>query len=173
MARKKDMGKRSKIIDVIDGLKNYWPLTLRQIYYRLVAAGEIENNRGSYQALSKILTELRIDGVVSWDSMEDRTRRTSGKRGFPDSQEFIKQETENFLAGYTRCRVQGQEKHVEVMIEKDAHIKDIRECCMALLYASHNLPGIRLHNESPTVCYESKGSYQTGANSGCSLLRRL
>ncbi len=120
MARQKDIGKRIKIINIIEGLKKYWPLTLRQIYYRLVAAGEIENNQGAYKALSKILTELRLDGFVPWKSMEDRTRRTSDKRGFTDSQEFIKQETEGFLTGYARCRVQGQDKHVEVMIEKDA-----------------------------------------------------
>lgn len=120
MARQKDLLKREKIISVVTSLIKYWPLTLRQIYYRLVAAGEIENNRTAYQGLSKILTELRHDELVSWDAMEDRTRRTSTKRGFTDSQEYLKIVTSSFLTGYTRCRVQGQEKHVEVMIEKDA-----------------------------------------------------
>jgi hypothetical protein len=46
-------------------LKQYeYPLTLRQVYYRLVAAGDIENMRSNYTSLSSILVKARERGEV-------------------------------------------------------------------------------------------------------------
>ena len=119
MARLKDLTKRLKIREVVQDLREFWPVTLRHIFYQLVVKEVIENCRAAYQGLSKLLTELRHDGFVQWDSMEDRTRHTSEKRGYTDLQEFVKRETDNFLTGYARCRIQGQSKHIEIFIEKD------------------------------------------------------
>ena len=116
----RDFAKRLKILDVVSELREYWPLTLRQVYYRLVAGSVIENNRGSYQALSKICSEMRIEGVLDWFCIQDKTRRISVKRGFEDGQTFVTASAQNFLRGYTRCLVQGQERHVELWVEKDA-----------------------------------------------------
>ena len=52
-----------QIISVVNGLSNYWPLTLRQIYYRLVAAGIIANTRSKYNDLSKLTKQMRLDGM--------------------------------------------------------------------------------------------------------------
>ncbi len=109
-----------EIIAVVNGLSDYWPLTLRQIYYRLVAAGIVANTRSKYNDLSKITKQMRLDGMLPWEVMEDRVRRVSTKRGFEDSDQFIKRDLEDFLTGYTRCLVQGQENYVEVWCEKDA-----------------------------------------------------
>ena len=118
--KSRDYGKRLKILDVVSELRSYWPLTLRQVYYRLVAAGVIENNRGAYQMLSKIVSEMRVENILSWDCVQDKTRRISAKRGFEDGQTFVTASAQNFLRGYTRCLVQGQERHVELWVEKDA-----------------------------------------------------
>jgi hypothetical protein len=46
-------------------LKQYeYPLTLRQVYYRLVAAGAIKNTRSNYTSLSSILVKARERGEV-------------------------------------------------------------------------------------------------------------
>ena len=42
---------------VLDEMRAYWPLTLRQVYYRLVSDLVIDNNRGEYGKLSRILTK--------------------------------------------------------------------------------------------------------------------
>jgi hypothetical protein len=109
-----------RIIEVTDALKDYWPLTLRQIYYRLVAAGDIENNINRYTALSNTCSDMRKEGSLSWAVMEDRTRRVSDKRGWSDADEFIQYEVDQFLKGYARCLVQQIEKYVELWVEKDA-----------------------------------------------------
>ncbi len=108
------------ILDVVEELSEYWPLTLRQIYYRLVAAGHIANTRSKYNDLSKIIKHMRIDDVLPWNVLTDRVRRVSDKRGFEDHQDFMTQEVEHFLEGYARCYVQGQENYLELWCEKDA-----------------------------------------------------
>lgn len=49
------------VLEVVFHLKDYWPLTLRQIYYRLVAAGYIPNTRSKYSDLSKLIKHMRLD----------------------------------------------------------------------------------------------------------------
>ena len=109
-----------EIMAVVNSLSDYWPLTLRQIYYRLVAAGIIPNTRSKYNDLSKVIKQMRLDSMLPWAVLEDRVRRVSIKRGYEDSDQFIKRDLEDFLTGYTRCLVQGQETYVEVWCEKDA-----------------------------------------------------
>lgn len=111
---------KEQIIDVTERLRDYWPLTLRQIFYRLVAAGALQNQRSKYQALSVLCSQMRKDSELSWSVMEDRTRTVSDKKGFQDQATFLKQELDSFLVGYSRCLVQQQENYVELWVEKDA-----------------------------------------------------
>lgn len=111
---------QEKVIEVTNKLDLYWPLTLRQIYYRLVAAGYIKNSQNAYKALSRLITNMRKEGLLSWSCMEDRTRRVSAKRGFHDMSEYIRFQLDTFMKGYSRCLVQQQENYVELWVEKDA-----------------------------------------------------
>ena len=117
---KKTLYIQEKVIEVTEELRDYWPLTLRQIYYRLVAAQHIENNQNRYKSLSRICSGMRKQGDLSWAVMEDRTRRVSGKRGLSGIDEFIAVQMGNFLKYYDRCLVQQQENYVELWVEKDA-----------------------------------------------------
>ncbi len=110
----------AKIIEITDGLRDYWPLTLRQIYYQLVAKGIIENEQKRYKSLSKLLSTMRIEEMIPWSVIEDRTRRVSWKRGEEDSRGFVERGFKYFLTGYERCLVQTQPRYVELWIEKDA-----------------------------------------------------
>jgi len=105
---------------VVRELKDYWPLTLRQIYYRLVAAGHLENTRSKYNDLSNLLKHMRLDDWLPWEVLEDRVRRVSEKRGWVDHNEFMDAHIDDFLEGYERCYVQDQKCYVEIWTEKDA-----------------------------------------------------
>jgi hypothetical protein len=107
-------------MEVVRELKDYWPLTLRQIYYRLVAAGHLENTRSKYNDLSNLIKHMRLDEWLPWEVLEDRVRRVSAKRGWEDHNEFMEAHVDDFLEGYERCYVQDQERYVELWIEKDA-----------------------------------------------------
>lgn len=120
--------KRSKnVLEVANDLRRFWPLTLRQIYYQLVSKGYIENKRSEYIMLSKLVKWMRIDEMLPWNSLEDRSRTVTRKRGFEDINEFVESEIDNFLEGYTRCLVQGQDKYIEVWTEKDALLRIFEE----------------------------------------------
>lgn len=109
-----------EVKDVLDNLRGYWPLTLRQVYYQLVAALVIENNRGQYQKLSRILSQARLDGLVPWHAIEDRARSTLTSGGWQTAGSFVRSEVESFLDGYRRDLTQGQSHALELWVEKDA-----------------------------------------------------
>ncbi|MCR4321302.1 MAG: hypothetical protein NUV74_13320 [Candidatus Brocadiaceae bacterium] len=114
------LDKLSKVKEILNELQEYVPLTLRQIYYQLVGKGYIENNKSQYGMLSNLLKWARIDGHISWDILEDRTRSFHNLTGWSSSSSFISASLAHFLGGYSRDLLQTQEKYLEIWIEKDA-----------------------------------------------------
>lgn len=104
---------------IINDLSEYWPLTLRQVFYQLVGQGICLNNRSQYQGLSQLLTQARIIGEIEWDCIEDRARRYIDLTGYMDGPKFIESEAENVLNNYTRNLQQTQENYIEIFVEKD------------------------------------------------------
>lgn len=119
----------ASVIGIIADLEDYWPLTVRQVYYQCVAKLLIPNDHKRYKAISVMVATLRRNDLVTWDAIEDRTRRTTDKRGVSDLQTFVKEQAEYFLDWryYHRCRVQEQEFYIEVATEKDALASIIEE----------------------------------------------
>lgn len=101
-------------------LKDYLPVTLRQIHYQLVAKGLIENTNSQYTMLSQLLKYGRIDGFIPWEAIEDRLRQAFLHQGWADKDEFLRDERDKFLTGYRRHLQQEQENYVEVWLEKYA-----------------------------------------------------
>lgn len=91
-------------------------MSLRQLYYRLVAANIIPNAERSYKNLSNIISDGRLAGLIDWDAIEDRVRvpRMSSEW------DSIKDLVDSALASYRLPRWKGQENHVELWVEKDA-----------------------------------------------------
>ena len=112
--------RKDHVLKVVNALREYWPLTLRQIYYQLVAKRHIPNTRSQYTMLSTLVKWMRIDEMIPWDALEDRSRSVTDKRGYESLGEYLKEETSVLLNGYSRCLVQGQKRYVEVWTEKDA-----------------------------------------------------
>lgn len=106
--------------ETIDDLGAYWPLALRQIFYQLVARGKIPNKQYQYQELSSVLSEARIEGLVPWESMTDRTRPFYAGGGYADSQAYLETELDCLADAYRRDLQQGQGNYLEVVVEKDA-----------------------------------------------------
>ncbi len=49
-------------------------MSVRQVYYQLVGANEIENSKSSYNKIQTLLKDGRLAGLVDWDFIVDRTR---------------------------------------------------------------------------------------------------
>lgn len=99
-------------------------LTLRQIFYRLVANYGYPNTNSMYTQLSKQLVKARERGDVDENSIEDRSREfLGGDYGFDDPSHCISYQIRRFLSSperYTRRMWISQPEFIVVWIEKDA-----------------------------------------------------
>ena len=115
---------------VISANEEYWPLTDRRVHYLLLNDPPLRhdkkpdsryiNDKGSYKALTNLLLRARLTADVPMRAIEDSTRPIQLGGGFETFQQFVAQETENFLNNYNRNLMQGQANHVEIMLEKNA-----------------------------------------------------
>ena len=73
------MGLHKKTTAIIEKaleiLAEHNPMTLRQVYYQLVARQIIENSKGSYGSLGNALVTARQEGLIPWGWIDDRLRQ--------------------------------------------------------------------------------------------------
>jgi hypothetical protein len=91
-------------------------ITLRQLYYRLVAAQVIENSQASYKRLVALLTRARKAGEFPTDAFCDLTREPVTPGCWADLPSFL----EAVGRSYRRDPWQSQERRPEVWVEKEA-----------------------------------------------------
>lgn len=114
---KKTMDLLRKILQIVSsyqaqGLR----LTLRQLYYQLVARALIPNTEKSYKRIGDIVSRARLGGFLDWDAIEDRARRPQT----PSEWEDIEQLVHSALYSFRLPRLRGQDWYVELWVEKDA-----------------------------------------------------
>lgn len=90
-------------------------LTLRQLYYRFVAADLIPNKDTEYNRLGEILNDARYAGLFDWNYLTDRTRNVRGGDGADSDPKDVVQDLSFYAALW-----EGQANRVEVWVEKDA-----------------------------------------------------
>jgi hypothetical protein len=67
--------KTTRLIDRAVGiLEMENPMTIRQLFYRLVSAGALANSRADYQRLSVVMSKARNDNRCDFDWIVDRSR---------------------------------------------------------------------------------------------------
>ena len=101
------------------------PLTLRQVYYRLVAKLLIPNTVTAYKTLSRLLVKARERGEVDDTRIEDRSRQVLGVGdwGREDFDSFLNSQIEHLKDSWqywTRKLWKNQPRNVLVAVEKDA-----------------------------------------------------
>jgi len=102
------------------------PMTVRQLFYRLVSARVIDNSRGDYQRVSKAMTLARTQGSVDYDMIVDRSRTSYRSTDWKNLGQLT-ETMERALQNYRRDAWQDQPYHVEVWCEKDAVTGSIEE----------------------------------------------
>jgi hypothetical protein len=117
------------ILEVLDEQREYWPISVRQIHYRLLGSdaplihaskpeSRYQNNLKSYRALVDVCARGRVAGRIPWKAIADETRVTALNSAFGNTGEFFRQEFGNFLQGYWRDLLQSQPHHIEIINEK-------------------------------------------------------
>jgi hypothetical protein len=127
------------VIDVLNDLKPFWPLSLRTVHYNLLnnpplrhaskPASRYQNNRKCYSDLSGLCTRARIAGLLPWDAIEDATRPFTDWHIYRNAGDYLRAQVEEFMSGYWRDLLQSQPDHVEVVGEKNTLLPIIKPVC--------------------------------------------
>ena len=91
------------------------PMTLRGLFYRLVAEGLIPKQENEYEKVGRYLLKLRREGAVPYDWIADNTRWMRKPRTWGSLADMLRHTT----ATYRRALWDEQEVYVEVWVEKD------------------------------------------------------
>lgn len=91
-------------------------LSLRQLYYQLVARGLIVNDKRSYKRLSDLVTNARYGGLVDWEMIVDHGRVAM----MPPEWRNPAHAVDSIIDLYRLPRWADQDCHIEVWCEKDA-----------------------------------------------------
>jgi hypothetical protein len=93
------------------------PQTVRQVFYQLVVRGAIEKTEKEYQGtVIRLLSEMRLDGQISWSSIIDESRRTRSTRTFDSIGEAL----EDTARYYRRSALRECDDYIEIWSEKEA-----------------------------------------------------
>ncbi|MCB8818673.1 hypothetical protein [Desulfosporosinus shakirovi] len=102
-----------------------YSLTLRQVYYQMVARAIIPNNERSYKNLGTLISDARLAGAIDWNAIEDRTRNLKGKSHWTTPGNMI----DSAAYSYHLDHWKGQSNYVEVWVEKDALVGIVGQIC--------------------------------------------
>jgi hypothetical protein len=110
-----------KLLSVIDGIiEDYmlqgYVLTVRQLYYQLVARALIPNTERSYKSITSLVNDGRLAGVLDWDGIEDRTRSFIRRSRWTSGGEIISACANSYHEDLWR----SQPHRVFVIVEKEA-----------------------------------------------------
>mgnify|MGYP003631999381 CR=1 FL=1 len=103
-------------------------LTLRQLYYQLVARDYIANKQAEYERLSTIVSRGRRAGMIDWDAIEDRTRFLRERSSWTSPSALVDICAETFHIDFW----ENQTYRPEVWIEKDALVGVFEGVCNEL-----------------------------------------
>lgn len=122
-----------KVIEIANGiLSEYremgYRLSLRQLYYQLVARDYIENSVRSYKRIGNLISDARLAGMIDWEMIEDRGRETVIPTAWSSPAEIVRAAANQFRVD----RWKGQPCHIEVMVEKDALSGILEPVCREL-----------------------------------------
>jgi len=120
--RTKNLGVKSKdlLVKAISVVEEYESqdiiLTLRQLYYQLVARDVIPNDLKSYKKLGNLIKDGRYLGLIDWIAIEDRGRIAERHSQFENVADLV----ETAINSYRLDRWKNQKFYVELWTEKDA-----------------------------------------------------
>jgi hypothetical protein len=93
-----------------------YKLSLRQLYYQLVARNAVPNTEQSYDRVGTIIAEARMAGLCDWDMIEDRGRECVTPAHWNNPGEIV----EACANQYRIDKWADQPVFCEVMVEKQA-----------------------------------------------------
>jgi len=145
-----------EIIDSYD-----FALTLRQIYYQLVAKQIIPNKQNYYHKLSRLCVMGRDEGILPEEGFADRLREVDKLSSWVDLNEFM----ETVRRSYHKDKWQNQDRYLEIWTEKDA----LRGVLSQVTYQYDVSLMVARGQLSRTAIYEASKRYKIKSDKECYL----
>lgn len=135
MAREKYQGFNfsDNTLDLIDTMDTIigeyseqgFTLTVRQLYYQLVARDIVPNTERSYKRITSIANDARLAGLIDWDAIEDRTRAFLRRQRWNNGAEILEAAAGSFHLDMW----DGQPNRVFCIVEKEALVGVLESVC--------------------------------------------
>ncbi len=145
-----------KIIDSYD-----FALTLRQIYYQLVAKQVFSNVQANYRKLSRVCVVGRDEGILPEEAFADRLRAVDKPGAWLDLNKFM----ETVRRSYNKDKWDNQPKYLEIWTEKDA----LRSVLTNVTYQYDVSLMVARGQLSRTAVYEASNRYKAKSDKKCYL----
>ncbi|HEV2881080.1 MAG TPA: hypothetical protein VGX24_07360 [Pyrinomonadaceae bacterium] len=136
------------------------PMTVRQVFYRLVSSGVIGKTEGEYKStVVRLLGDMRRNGEIEFNWIADNTRWMRKPRTYSSLESMLKRTAE----AYRRSVWDNQECYVEIWLEKDALAGVLFEETGAWdvpLMVTRGYPSISfLHGAAEMIAAQDKPTY--------------
>ena len=102
-----------------------YTLTVRQLYYQLVARDVIPNDLNSYKRTAAIINDAKLAGLIDWDAIEDRTRDFIVRSRWNSVSSIL----DSCVGSFHMNMWQEQEYQVYVVVEKEALVGVLERTC--------------------------------------------
>lgn len=149
----------TQVQEIIDSYD--FALTLRQIYYQLVARQIIPNEQKYYKKLSRLCVAGRDEGILPEEGFADRLREVDKLSSWPDLNEFM----QTVKRSYRKDKWQNQDNYIEIWTEKDA----LRSVLTEITYRYDVALMVARGQLSRTEVYRTAGRYKAQSDKECHL----
>lgn len=153
-----------QLISVINTIiTNYtnqgYTLSVRQLYYQLVARDLIPNTEQSYKRIASTINDGRLAGLIDWDAIEDRNRDIEMRTRWLSGSQIVKAAADSFHMDMW----ESQSSRVFVIVEKAALAGVLDRVCRRFdvpLLAARGYPSVSIVRElvlehmAPSIIYQ-------------------
>lgn len=119
-------------------------LTLRQLYYQMVARSHIENSQKSYKNFGSTIADARLAGLIDWTRIVDRTRNLQSNPHWQNPQGIM----QAVINSYQIDKWSNQPYRIECWVEKEALIGVVASVCNRLDVPYFACRGYNSHSEA-------------------------
>lgn len=123
-----------------------YTLSVRQLYYQLVARDLIPNTEQSYKRIASTINDGRLAGLIDWDAIEDRNRDIEMRTRWTSGAQIVKAAADSFHMDMW----ENQPNRVFVIVEKAALAGVLDRVCRTHdvpLLAARGYPSVSIVRE--------------------------
>lgn len=125
----------AQLLDTVGGVfedyRGHLPLTVRQVFYRLVGTTGYEKTERAYKRLGDHLVRARRAGLVPWEYLRDDGPTVAEPDGWEGPGQFWRS-VRHLAEGYDALPERGQAQAVEVWVEAAGMVPQVRRVAAPL-----------------------------------------